>query len=249
MYLAIALAQGALKYLRNVYLERVGQGVARLLRRRIAGSQAIGAEMAEGTRQSLIIVEAEDVGGFVAESLAFPLLQAGIVVSIAVYMLVVDPAVAVVALGFFVPSIILVAVVQPRLNRLTGKKTKTQRSLGEVVLEDNRDEADGDVVPRRIDRLIEHLYGLKIRVARLKYLVKGATNLLGHLGPLSILVIGGWLVIRGDSTLGTIVAFVSGYQRMTEPARELLDFYRRLSMMRVQYGMVRDAAGGDGRQV
>jgi hypothetical protein len=31
---------------------------------------------------------------------------------------------------------------------------------------------------------------------------------------------------------------------MTEPARELLNFYRRLSMMRVQYGLVRDAANG-----
>jgi ABC-type bacteriocin/lantibiotic exporter with double-glycine peptidase domain len=248
IYLAVALSQGALKYLRNVYLERVGQGVARRLRRRIAGSQAIGAEMPEGTRQTLMAVEAEDVGGFVSESLAFLLLQAGIVVSIAGYMLFVDPAVAVVALGFFVPSIILVAVVQPRLNRLTGKKTRTQRWLGEVVLEDHRTDVEGDALPRRIDRLIEHLYGLKIRIARLKYLTKVVTNLLGHLGPLSILVIGGWLVIRGDSTLGTIVAFVSGYDKMTEPARELLNFYRRLSMMRVQYGLVRDAANGGGQQ-
>jgi ABC-type bacteriocin/lantibiotic exporter with double-glycine peptidase domain len=248
IYLAVAVTQGALKYLRNVYLERVGQGVARRLRRRIAGSQSIDAKMPEGTRRTLMAVEAEDVGGFVAESLAFPLLQAGIVLSIAGYMLIVDPVVAVVALGFFVPSIILVAVVQPRLNRLTGKKTRTQRWLGEVVLEDHRTDVESHALPRRIDRLIEHLYGLKIRIARLKYLTKVVTNLLGHLGPLSILVIGGWLVIRGDSTLGTIVAFVSGYDKMTEPARELLNFYRRLSMMRVQYGLVRDAANGGGQQ-
>ncbi len=244
LYAAAALVQGALKYLRNVYLERVGQGVSRRLRRRIAANEAFGAAMAEGTKQSLIVKEAEEVGGFVAESLAFPLLQAGIVLGIAGYMLVVDPAVAAVALGFFVPSVILVAIVQPRLNRLTGKKTKAQRSLGEAVLEDDQ-APDGAAESSRIDRLIEKLYGLKIRIAGLKYGVKFANNLLGHLGPLSVLVVGGYLVIEGQTTLGTIVAFSSGYDKMSDPARELLNFYRRLAMMRVQYGLVREAADGD----
>ena len=248
LYLAVALGQGGLKFVRNVYLERVGQGVTRRLRRRIVANEAFGAEMAEGTKQSMIVAEAEDVGGFVAESLAFPLLQAGIVLSIAGYMLVVDPLVAVVALGFFVPSVILVAIVQPRLNRLTGDKTKTQRGLGEAVLEADLEHGgaacDDDRRRAGIDRLIERLYGLKIRIAGLKYGVKMVNNLLGHLGPLSVLVVGGYLVIQGQTTLGTVVAFISGYDKMSDPARELLNFYRRLSMMRVQYGLVREAANG-----
>ncbi len=245
LYLVAALGQGCLKFLRNIYLERVGQGVTRRLRRRIAASADIGAEMAEGAKQTLIAKETEDVGGFVAESLAFPLLQAGIVVSIAVYMLVVDPKVALVALAFFVPSVILVAVVQPRLDRLTGEKTKTQRRLGETVLQRDDAQHTADESTRtRIDRLIEMLDGLKIKIAGLKYGVKFANNLLGHLGPLSVLVVGGYLVIEGQTTLGTIVAFVSGYDKMSNQARELLNFYRRLSMMRVQYLLVRDADNG-----
>lgn len=247
-YFAAALSQGAFKYLRNVYLERVGQGVSRRLRRRIAANDSFGADIEAGTKQSLIVAEADAVGGFVAESLAFPLLQAGIVFSIAGYMLVVDPAVAGVALGFFVPSIILVAVVQPRLNRLTGKQTKAQRALGEAVLEADRDDREDERSGATIDRLIERMYGLKIRIAGLKYGVKFVNNLLGHLGPLSVLLVGGWLVIEGETTLGTLVAFISGYEKMSDPARELLNFYRRLSMMRVQYQLVRDAANGDGRR-
>jgi ABC-type bacteriocin/lantibiotic exporter with double-glycine peptidase domain len=148
-----------------------------------------------------------------------------------------------VALGFLVPSVILVGVVQPRLNRLTGKKTRAQRKLGEAVLE-NRS-PDGEAAGTTVDRLIERMYGLKIRIAGLKYGVKFVTNLLGHLGPLSVLVVGGWLVIEGQTTLGTVVAFISGYDKMTDPARELLNFYRRLSMMQVQYGLVRQAADGE----
>lgn len=249
LYFAAAMSQGAFKYLRNVYLERVGQGVSRRLRRRIADNDSYGADMEAGTKQSLIVAEAESVGGFVAESLAFPLLQAGIVFSIAGYMLLVDPAVAAVALGFFVPSVILVAVVQPRLNRLTRKQTKAQRALGEAVLANDRDGDADDRTGTAVDRLIERMYGLKIRIAGLKHGVKFVNNLLGHLGPLSVLLVGGWLVIQGETTLGTLVAFISGYDKMSDPARQLLNFYRRLSMMRVQYGLLRDAANGDGRAI
>jgi len=72
--------------------------------------------------------------------------------------------------------------------------------------------------------------------------MKFLNNLIGHLGPLSILMVGGWLVIQGETEIGTIVAFISGYERMINPARDLLNFYRRLSAMRVQYRLVRDAA-------
>jgi ABC-type bacteriocin/lantibiotic exporter with double-glycine peptidase domain len=243
LYLGAVVVQGLLKYLRNVYLERVGQGITRRLRRRIVDNEVHGTDLAEGTKQSMIAAEAEAVGGFAAESLAFPLLQLGIVASIAGYMLVVDPLIAAVALGFFVPSVVLLAVIQPRLNRLTGDKTKAQRALGEAVLDGDRAPADGGGATT-IARLIDRMYGLKIRIALFKYGLKFVNNLLGHLGPLSVLVVGGWLVIRGETALGTIVAFLSGYDKMSEPSRELLNFYRRLSMMRVQYDLVREAAGG-----
>jgi ABC-type bacteriocin/lantibiotic exporter with double-glycine peptidase domain len=64
-------------------------------------------------------------------------------------------------------------------------------------------------------------------------------NALGHLGPLSVLVVGGWLVIRGETQVGTIVAFVSGYEKLMNPARDLLNLYRQYSQMRVQYRLIR----------
>ena len=63
------------------------------------------------------------------------------------------------------------------------------------------------------------------------------------MGLLSILMVDGWLAIEDRTEIGIIVAFMSGYERMTGPARDLLNFYRRLSIMRVQYGLVADAFG------
>ena len=58
---------------------------------------------------------------------------------------------------------------------------------------------------------------------------------------LSILLVGGWLAIRDRTEIGIIVAFMSRYERMTSPVRDLLNFYRHLSMMRVHYRLVADA--------
>lgn len=255
LYFAAVLLQGALKYLRNVYLDRVAEGVTRRLRRRIVDNRQAGVEMERGTKQSMIVAESQAVGGFVAESLAFPLLQAGIVCSIAIYMLVVDFWVALVALAFFVPSVIVVAVTQPRLNKLAKRKTESQRELGELVSDDDtsseagpskghQGERQGEDAERRssMDLVMERIYGVKVKIALLKHGLKFLNNFFGHLGPLSILAFGGWMIIQGQTTLGTVMAFVSGYTQMTDPARELLNFYRRLAMMRVQYDLVRQAA-------
>lgn len=241
LYLAVVLVHGGLKYLRNVYQDRIGEGVTRLLRVRIAHAESFGAEVDDGTRQSVVSAEAEKVGGFVSESIAFPLLQGGIVLSVAGYMLVVEPLVAAVALCFFVPSLAVVAAIQPALNRLSERKTTSVRELGESLLGTGRGNARDDAGP---DGLIARIYRLRIRISILKHAMKFLNNLFGNLGPLSVLMVGGWLAIRGETEVGTIVAFLSGYERMIDPARDLLNFYRRLAIMRVQYGLVRQAGAG-----
>ena len=80
------------------------------------------------------------------------------------------------------------------------------------------------------------------RSAIIKHATKGINNLINHMGPLSVLMVGGWLVIQGQTQIGTIVAFMSGYERMVEPGRDLLNFYRRLALMRVQYRLVHEAS-------
>ncbi|MBT6117994.1 MAG: hypothetical protein HOH66_09015, partial [Rhodospirillaceae bacterium] len=116
LYFGVVLVQGCLKYIRNVHVDRVREGVTRLLRLRMAQSKMFHVEADDGTKQSIITAEAEKIGGFVSESIAFPFLQAGIVVSVAGYMLVVESLMAVVALGFFLPFLIAVFVIQPVLD-------------------------------------------------------------------------------------------------------------------------------------
>lgn len=231
LYLAVLLLQSGLKFLRDAYLHRIAEGVTRGLRRKVVQGGTLAAGVEQGTRQSMIAAESEKVGGFVAESIALPMLQTGTVLSIAAYMLLIEPLVAVVAIVFLVPSVVAVGLAQPVLNRLSRSKITKVRSLGQSVLRDGRES----------DALIERIHDLRLRFANLKVATKSFNQLITGLGLLSILLVGGWLAIEGRTEIGIIVAFMSGYERMTAPVRDLLNFYRRLSMMRVQYRLVADA--------
>jgi len=58
---------------------------------------------------------------------------------------------------------------------------------------------------------------------------------------ITVLLVGGWLVIEGDTELGTIVAFLSGLQRVRDPWRDLVTYFRQVSDARVKYELVRAA--------
>jgi ABC-type bacteriocin/lantibiotic exporter with double-glycine peptidase domain len=237
LYLALLLLQSGLKFLRDVYLYRIAEGVTRLLRRKFVRRGPLdGVE--DGTKQAIISAEAEKVGGFVAESISLPLLQAGTVLSITVYMLAIEPLVALVAIVFLVPSVVAVGLSQPILNHLSRSKITIVRSLGQSVLRADRPDAVEDAEP---DALVDRIYDLRLRFANLKITTKSFSQLITGLGLLSILLVGGWLAIQGQTEIGIIVAFMSGYERMTGPVRDLLNFYRRLSMMRMQYKLVAEA--------
>lgn len=245
LYLAVLLLQSGLKFLRDAYMHRIAEGVTRLLRRKIVGREQLDAGIEAGTKQAIISAESEKVGGFVAESISLPMLQAGTVLSIATYMLVIEPLVGIVAIVFLVPSVVVVGLAQPMLNRLSRSKISTVRSLGDSVLRGSRHETAKSSDP---DALVERIYELRLRFVNLKIATKSFNQLVTGLGLLSILMVGGWLAIQDRTEIGIIVAFMSGYERMTSPVRDLLNFYRRLSTMHVQYRLVADAFTQNGRE-
>jgi ABC-type bacteriocin/lantibiotic exporter with double-glycine peptidase domain len=57
-----------------------------------------------------------------------------------------------------------------------------------------------------------------------------------------VLLVDGYLAIQGQTTLRTAVAFVVGFDRLSGPLRDLLEFYRVYQHARVQYQMITDWA-------
>ena len=85
-------------------------------------------------------------------------------------------------------------------------------------------------------RTIRAIFSNRIRFNALKFGLKALLNAVNAMGPLMVLVVGGYLVIQGQTTIGTVVAFVSGFDRSRTVARSP----QLLSRIRTGQGAVSD---------
>jgi ABC-type bacteriocin/lantibiotic exporter with double-glycine peptidase domain len=252
-YAAVALVQNGLKYVLNLTKGRVLEDVTRDLRRRIldqvapraAGAAAQAAGRADdGTTLSILAAEAEDVGGFASESFALPLLQIGTMLFVIGYLLWVQPLIAVMAIVVYLPQAVLVPMVQGTINRLARLRTTVVRRLGHYALGNGeRRPDDRGRRLRHAEHLVERAYATRIRIYYLKYALTFLGNVLDAAGPILVLMVGGYLVIRGQTEVSTLVVFISGFQRLAGPWDELVNFYRTGSNARIAYALVADAIG------
>ena len=63
-------------------------------------------------------------------------------------------------------------------------------------------------------------------------------NLLDAFGPVCVLTFGGWLVIHGQSSVGALLVFITGFQKVGDPLDQLMGFYRTSQNAFVKYEMI-----------
>ena len=87
-----------------------------------------------GVRISIIVSEAEAVGGFAGGSFSEPVLNAGILLSVFGYMLYVQPWMALVALLMFCPQLLFIPALQEAINRRTKRRIETLRAVSGAIV-------------------------------------------------------------------------------------------------------------------
>lgn len=238
LYLGIIVSQAGLKYVLLVYQGWVGESAVKLSRDQLA---AVAVERpshengSSGQTVNVIGREIDGVGGFVGVSISEFVVNLTFLVVILAYMLYIQPLIALISLVFLIPQIVLALYMQNELNILVERQVGLVRQLG--------DEAVGQAgsnskVSRRKFPTIGAIFENRLRFYFLKYGLKTLLNLANAIGPLMVLVVGGWMVIQGQTTIGTVVAFISGLERLSSPLRDLLNFYREFQQAKVQYEMI-----------
>jgi ABC-type multidrug transport system fused ATPase/permease subunit len=104
-YVGVVLSEQSLKLCLNVYRGWVAEDSVRRLRSLVGeyadrATRDVGGEEA-GVEISMVLEEAEPIGGFTGVSLSEPLLQGGVLASVIVYMLYLDWRMALLGLAFF----------------------------------------------------------------------------------------------------------------------------------------------------
>lgn len=243
-YVGVSLIHGSMKLALNVFSASVGESVNRHLRLAIdpaaTASRGDGhAHDAEGVAISIIVSEVDTVGNFVANSFSGPLLNAGILVSILGYMIFTQPWLALVAFLVFTPQILFIVPLQSGINLHTTSRIMTLRELSVEVVDHAARTAPAGTHAGFLHRISE-VYRLSMKIFRRKHSMNFLMNLSYHLGVIGILAVGSWLVLQGQTEVGTIVAFISGLSRMNDPWGDLINFFRDLTNSSIRYQMIAD---------
>jgi ABC-type multidrug transport system fused ATPase/permease subunit len=240
-YAGCAALLGILKFWMSVYRGAVTERANRDLRldENLTGMTRAGNHSSpeeEGVAISVVVSEVEAVGGFVGASVSEPVLNAGILISVFGYMLVVQPWLALVTLMLFVPQVSFIPLLQNAINRRTQRRIKVVRKLSVDIVEGAQ--SKGASRERTFKRRVHRVYDLNMQIYRRKFGMNFLMNLFYHLGIVGILLVGSWQVIKGETEIGTVVAFISGLNRMNDPWGDLVNYFRDLTNAAVKYRLI-----------
>jgi ATP-binding cassette subfamily B protein len=105
-----------------------------------------------------------------------------------------------------------------------------------LVVSRNAEEREVERFRERNARFVNSLMAMR----RLTYLAGGLPGLLLTLGGSAVFLVGGWRVIDGAITMGTLVAFLAYQARLVGPIQGMMGLYTNLATMRVSLRRVRE---------
>jgi ABC-type bacteriocin/lantibiotic exporter with double-glycine peptidase domain len=143
---------------------------------------------------------------------------------------------AVVALLLFVPQVLFIPLLQNAINIRTKKRIQTVRKLSVDIVSEAADR--GGARERSYRRRVRHVYDLNMQIYRRKYGMNFLMNLFYHFGVIGILFVGGWFLIQGKTEIGTVIAFISGLDRMNDPWGDLVNYFRDLTNAAVKFKLI-----------
>ena len=244
-YLAIVFIQGALKYALLIYQGWVGESAVKSARDQlaiVASGRPSQDEATSGQTVNVIGREIDNVGGFVGTSISEFVVNLTLLILVAGYMLYIQPVIALVSAVFLAPQILLARYMQADLNTLVERQVGLVRRLGDetVTQAAGKSKATGKEF-----RTIRAIFRNRIQFYFFKYGLKTLLSVANAVGTLVVLIVGGYLVIQGKTTIGIIVAFVSGFERISNPLHDLLNFYREYEQAKVQLQMIGEWVEGE----
>jgi ABC-type bacteriocin/lantibiotic exporter with double-glycine peptidase domain len=158
-------------------------------------------------------------------------------------MLYTEPLLGLVVLLIAVPQVFAVPMIQRRINTLVRERVRTVRRAGDLVVDNMQGGGGSSALGSEIGKAFEAIYGVRLRVFKLKFGLKFLVSGLQSVGVFALLFVGGIMVLNGKTEIGIVVAFISGLDRVIDPWRELIAFVRSTSAAKVQFDLIEGTLG------
>ncbi|WP_147306491.1 ABC transporter ATP-binding protein [Methylovirgula sp. 4M-Z18] len=238
LYLCLVIAQGLLKLLTNIYRAWVGTNATRLLRLSIGSipyDEDPNTSVLKGTKISMIIMEADAVGGFSGDCIAEPVLNVSILTFVFGYLFYLQPVMALLAIVIFAIQATFVPTVQRAINQRVERRISALRQAGADVVNES-----GTIQASYLNRFTS-VFQLDVGIFDLKYTLNFLMNFAQHMGTIGVIVLGAWFVLNGRIQIGTVVAFLSGLGSVIDPWGDLIAWYQNYMVTETKYNLISSA--------
>jgi len=201
-------------------------------------------KMQPGTVISAMTAELNAIGFFLGGALTIPITSVLTFLVFLGYMFSLSPLLALLSITVYPFELVVIPLLQRRYNRYNKKRIRNTRAMGNVVNEaisgihEVHSNSSFPLEEKRLSDYVNELYRILKKLFIVKYGMKFANNMFQSFGPFILFLVGGYLAINGEFTLGALVAFLSAYEKVYDPWREMLEYYQDFQDASVRYKQI-----------
>lgn len=185
----------------------------------------------QGELVSMVTSEAEPLGGIMGDMLSQPILQAGQMLTILVFLFAQSFWFGLAAIALIPLQAWIIPILQRQINLLNKTRIQAVRQLatdiGETAAGVSDIRTNGGLRYRMslFSNRLGNLYDIRFEIYQKKFFMKFLNNFINQLTPFFFYSVGGYLAITGHISVGALVAALAAFKDMSSPWKELLAFY------------------------
>ena len=248
-FLATVMASGLMKMRINTMKGVLAERMLRRLRytliaRMMRFPKPYFRTTSQGELVSMITSEAEPMGGLMGDAIAQPVFQFGQMMTIVAFLFMQSIWFGLASVALIPLQAWLIPRLQRQINLLNKSRIQEIRHLASEIgesaagISDLR--ANGGWRYRMAlfsDRL-GRLFDVRFRIYRKKFFMKFLNNLITQMTPFLFYSVGGFLAIRGEISVGALVAALGAYKDLSSPWKALLVYYNQVQDMSLRWEIV-----------
>jgi len=249
--LLLIIANGVLKMRINTLKGIIGERLVRRLRYQLIDQMLRFplphfSRVSQGELVATVTGEAEPLAGYISESIALPLFQGGTMLTILFFMFMQDWVFGVASVALIPLQAYIIPKLQAQVNDLKKERVKRIRKLSERIGEtvsgamEIRLQGTQPYTLAEFSHWFGSLFSIRFEIFKKKFFMKFLNNTIGQLTPFMFYLFGGILVIRGEISIGALVASLSAYKDLTSPWKELLNHYQAHEDAKIKYQQIHE---------
>lgn len=250
-FLLSVLCHGLLKMrintMKGVLAERMLRRFRfQLIERVLRFPQSYFERVSQGELVSMVTSESEPMGGLMGDAISQPVLQAGQMLTILFFLFSQNIWFGLAAVALIPLQGWLIPMLQRRINLLNKKRIHQVRALaseiGESAVGASTLRVNGgwryrlSVITERLGLL----YDIRFDIYKKKFFMKFLNNFITQLTPFFFYAVGGYLVLKGQVSLGALVAALAAYKDLASPWKELLAYYNQTQDMALRWDTIQE---------